>query len=232
MNNQLFLDLYKKLELFLDGKYHYAESPIKEYINHLERSMVSEDIEKASELDFLRILRNHLVHRNVSHFFEVTDDAIEFLKKEIDIFENPIEAKDVMIPIKKVYYVYLDDELNEVLHQIYVNSYDILPILDDQDKVIGVFSLDVILKDLHDNKDSESYKNSTLRRFSSLISLYEQTKERFDFVGLNDNLDEIMNRFNKKSDKKLKMIFVTKDGLKNQSLLGIITPHDVIYKKR
>lgn len=232
MNNQLFLDLYKKLELFLDGKYHYAESPIKEYINHLERSMVSEDIEKASELDFLRILRNHLVHRNVSHFFEVTDDAIEFLKKEIDIFENPIEAKDVMIPIKKVYYVYLDDELNEVLHQIYVNSYDILPILDDQDKVIGVFSLDVILKDLHDNKDSESYKNSTLRRFSSLISLYEQTKERFDFVGLNDNLDEIMNRFNKKSDKKLKMIFVTKDGLKNQPLLGIITPHDVIYKKR
>lgn len=230
-NNDLFLDLYRRLELFLDGKYHYAESPIKEYIHHLEKSMIGEDKIKASTLDFLRVIRNHLVHRNIDQYICVSDQAINFIKREIDIFENPIRAIHLMLPFKSVYSIHLNDQTNEVLKKIYKNSYDVVPILNDNNAVIGIFTLDVLLKDMYINKDNYDYKNSTIAHFEKLIKLDEQIKERYDFISSDEDLDEIMKMFNDKENKKLKMLFVTENGKKYEPLLGIITPHDIIYKK-
>ena len=230
-NNQTFLELYKKLEMYLDVRFHYAESPMKEYIHTLERSMMGSDTYKATVLDFLRQLRNNLVHRNVSNFVEVSDYCLEFLEKEIEIFENPLEAQDVMMPFDKVYSIKLESNTLEVLHQIYKNSYDIIPVLDDKDKVIGVFSLDVMLKDLYLNKPKKIERESTIDDFKDLIDIDDQIKERFDFVAFNEGIYDVMAKFNEKNSKKLKMLFVTQSGDSSTKLLGIITPHDIIHKK-
>ena len=230
-NNQTFLELYRRLEMYLDGKYHYAESPIKEYIHELERSMIGEDTYKANALDFLRILRNNLTHRDVSSFVEVTDGALNFLQREIDRFENPIEAEDVMLPFEKLFSIHLKDSTLRVLHEIYKNSYDIIPVLNDEQKVIGVFSLDVMLKDLYLNKPKKITSKSTIEDFKELLELDDQNKERFEFVSFNEDIFEVMARFNKKNSKKLKMLFVTQSGDENTKLLGIITPHDIIHRK-
>lgn len=227
-NNLLFLDLYKRLEMFLDGKYHYAESPIKEHIHHLERSMVKQDIEKAAIFDFLRTIRNHMVHRNISPYLTITDETIEFLRKEIKSFEDPISASDIMIPLKHVYYVYLTDNTIDVLDEIYKNSYDLLPVLNDKDQVIGIFSLEVLLKKIYQYRSDNLDRESTLEDFKDLIDLNDQIKERFEFVSDDTSLDELVSLFNKKEEKKLKMLFVTSYGNKKNPLLGIITPHDII----
>lgn len=229
--NDEFLRLYKQVEMYIDSKYPYTDSSIYEHIKKLEKSMAKKDIEKSAIYDALRNMRNQLSHRNVSDYIEVTQKSIDFLKREINEFINPLNASDIMLPIDKVYYVYLSDNTIDVLDEIYKHGYDVLPIVNDSDQVIGVFSLDVILKSIYSKKVGSISKESTLEDFKDSIGITDQLKERYDFVSSDATVDEIISIFNKKDSKKLKMLFVTKYGNSNNPILGIITPHDVINHK-
>ena len=229
--NEEFLKLYKQVEMYIDSKYPYTDSSIYEHIKKLEKSMVKKDIEKATIYDALRNMRNQLSHRNVGEFIEVTQKSIDFLKNEIKEIVNPLNATDIMLPIDKVYYVYLSDNTIDVLDEIYKHGYDVLPIVNDSDQVIGVFSLDVILKSIYSKKVGSISKESTLNDFKDLIGINDQLKERYDFVSDEATVEEIISIFNKKESKKLKMLFVTKYGNSKNPIIGIITPHDVINHK-
>ena len=229
--NEEFLKLYKQVEMYIDSKFPYTDSSIYEHIKYLEKSMVKKDIEKATIYDALRNMRNQLSHRNVGEFIEVTQKSIDFLKKEIKEFVNPLNATDIMLPIDKVYYVYLSDNTIDVLDEIYKHGYDVLPVVNELDQVIGIFSLDVILKSIYSKKVGTISKESTLNDFKDLIGINDQLKERYDFVSDDATVEEIISIFNKKESKKLKMLFVTKYGNSKNPIIGIITPHDVINHK-
>ena len=229
--NEEFLKLYRQVEMYIDSKYPYADSSIYEHIKKLEKSMVKKDIEKATIYDALRNMRNQLSHRNVGEFIEVTQKSIDFLKEEINEFVNPLNATDIMLPIDKVYYVYLSDNTIDVLDEIYNHGYDVLPVVNELDQVIGIFSLDVILKSIYSKKVGAISKESTLNDFKDLIGINDQLKERYDFVSDDATVEEIISIFNKKESKKLKMLFVTKYGNSKNPIIGIITPHDVINHK-
>lgn len=229
--NEEFLKLYKQVEMYIDSKYPYADSSVYEHIKNLEKSMVKKDIEKATIYDALRNMRNQLSHRNVGEFIEVTQKSIDFLKNEIKEFVNPLNATDIMLPIDKVYYVYLSDNTIDVLDEIYNHGYDVLPVVNELDQVIGIFSLDVILKSIYSKKIGSISKESTLNDFKDLIGINDQLKERYDFVSDEATVEEIISTFNKKESKKLKMLFVTKYGNSKNPIIGIITPHDVINHK-
>ena len=229
--NEEFLKLYKQVEMYIDSKYPYTDSSIYEHIKKLEKSMVKKDIEKATIYDALRNMRNQLSHRNVGEFIEVTQKSIDFLKNEIKEFVNPLNATDIMLPIDKVYFVYLSDNTIDVLDEIYNHGYDVLPVVNELDQVIGIFSLDVILKSIYSKKIGSISKESTLNDFKDLIGINDQLKERYDFVSDEATVEEIISTFNKKEPKKLKMLFVTKYGNSKNPIIGIITPHDVINHK-
>lgn len=229
--NEEFLKLYRQVEMYIDGKYPYTDSSVYEHIKKLEKSMVKKDIEKAAIYDALRSMRNQLSHRNVGEYIEVTQKSIDFLKSEIDEFINPKSAKDIMLPIDKVYYVYLSDNTIDVLDEIYKNGYDVLPVVNELDQVIGIFSLDVILKSIYSKKVGSISKESTLEEFKELIGIDDQIKERYAFVSNEASIEEIISIFNERKPKKLKMLFVTEYGNSKNPIIGIITPHDVINHK-
>ena len=56
------------------------------------------------------------------------------------------------------------------------------------------------------------------------------SSEYFDFIKRNEELASAQNLFNKsiKKDKKLVMLFVTENGKKNEKILGILTPWDLL----
>lgn len=231
-NNEEFLNLYRRLEMYLNGKYHYADSPIKEHINRLSKSMIRSEVDRADVLDFLRNLRNYLVHRNVDAYVEVSTKALEFLKREIEAFESPVRASDVMLKEEKVYDVRLNDPTLEVLDAVYRNAYDVVPVVDEEKRVIGVFSLEVILKSIYRKKMGKIEKDSVLSDYREFIGIDDQIKERYEFVDPDEGIESIIRRFSGTGDKKkLKMLFVTESGTKSAPLKGIITPHDVIHYK-
>lgn len=230
--NEEFLNLYRRLEMYLNGKYHYADSPIKEHINRLSKSMIRSEVDRADVLDFLRNLRNYLVHRNVDAYVEVSTKALEFLKREIEAFESPVRASDVMLKEEKVYDVRLNDPTLEVLDAVYRNAYDVVPVVDEEKRVIGVFSLEVILKSIYRKKMGKIEKDSVLSDYREFIGIDDQIKERYEFVDPDEGIESIIRRFSGTGDKKkLKMLFVTESGTKSAPLKGIITPHDVIHYK-
>lgn len=231
-NNEEFLNLYRRLEMYLNGKYHYADSPIKEHINRLSKLMIRSEVDRADVLDFLRNLRNYLVHRNVDAYVEVSTKALEFLKREIEAFEFPVRASDVMLKEEKVYDVRLNDPTLEVLDAVYRNAYDVVPVVDEEKRVIGVFSLEVILKSIYRKKMGKIEKDSVLSDYREFIGIDDQIKERYEFVDPDEGIESIIRRFSGTGDKKkLKMLFVTESGTKSAPLKGIITPHDVIHYK-
>lgn len=230
--NQKFLELYKRLETLLDMRYPYADTSVKEYYHALERSMVKDAKERAVCIDMCRTLRNNLSHRNVGHLFNVTDATIAFLENEIDILENPYTAKDVMTPREKIFSVTLNSNTIKVLDEIYKNSYDYVPVLDDKEKVIGVFSLNCLLAKVHNYQENKIEKDSTIFDYYQYIGLDDQIKERFAFVSVDDDVDKIVEVFNNKKDKKVVLLFVTNHGTNKEKIRGIITPHDIIYKAK
>lgn len=230
-NNQEFLNLYKKLETYLDSKYPYSDSSIKEYIHHLEKSMIKSDQDKAAVIDFLRNLRNHFVHRDVISYVTVNNKTLDFLRKEIDLFEKPILASSIMTKIKDVYFVNKNTRMIDIFDKIYHYSYDYIPILDEKGCVKGIFSLDIILKSIYSKKMEKITEETLLSEYMDFTSIYEQNNVRFLYISKDTPREEIVELFSKKDDKKLMMIFVTSNGLKNSPLIGIITPHDVINSK-
>jgi predicted transcriptional regulator len=232
-NNQIFLNLYKELESYLARTYPYAESPIKEHYHFLEKSPLDGARERADTLDILRILRNNLAHRNVDNLFEVSEDSIEFLRKEIAIVKDPLQASDIMIPLNGLYYAKFDTPLVEVIKTMYEKSYSHVPILDDENCVAGIFSNNALLTLAYKKGEIELRKEEKIKDYKFLIDLNFQKGEKFIFERLKTPIDEITNLLaNKKSKDKIYMIFVTQSGLKNEPLLGIITPWDIINKKR
>lgn len=230
--NQKFLELYKRLETLLDMRYPYADTSVKEYYHSLEKSMVKDAKERAVAIDMCRTLRNNLSHRNVGHLFNVTEDTIAFLEKEIDILENPFCAKDIMTPRERIFSVTLNSNTIQVLDEIYKNSYDYVPVLDEKEKVIGVFSLNCLLAKIHKNHETRIENLSTIYDYYQYIGLDEQVKEKFAFVSIDDDIETIVDVFNNKKDKKVVLLFVTNHGTNNEKIRGIITPHDVINKAR
>ena len=194
--------------------------------------MIRSEVDRADVLDFLRNLRNYLVHRNVDAYVEVSTKALEFLKREIEAFESPVRASDVMLKEEKVYDVRLNDPTLEVLDAVYRNAYDVVPVVDEEKRVIGVFSLEVILKSIYRKKMGKIEKDSVLSDYREFIGIDDQIKERYEFVDPDEGIESIIRRFSGTGDKKkLKMLFVTESGTKSAPLKGIITPHDVIHYK-
>jgi CBS domain-containing protein len=231
-NNQQFLNLYKELESYLSRKYPWAESPIKEHYHVLDKSPVEGDKDRGDTLDILRILRNNLAHRNVDNLFEVSQDALDFLKKEIMIVKDPWEARDIMTPISTLYFARKKTPVVNIIKKMYDDNYSHVPILNEENHVIGIFSESALLTLAYKKGEIELRKDELIEDYNDLIDLNFQKGEKFIFVNPLTPVEELISTLSKKSKDEITVIFVTQKGLKNEPLLGVITPWDILNKKK
>lgn len=231
-NNQRFLDLYKELESYLSRKYPWAESPIKEHYHVLDKSPVEGDKDRGDTLDILRILRNNLAHRNVDNLFEVSQEAIDFLKKEISIVKDPWEARDIMTNITSLYFARKKTPVVDIIKRMYDDNISHVPLLDEENHVIGIFSESALLTLVYKNGEIELKKDDIVANYKDLTDLNFQKGEKFIFVNPLTPVDDLIATLSKKAKDEITVIFVTQHGLKNEPLLGLITPWDILNKKK
>ena len=60
--------------------------------------------------------------------------------------------------------------------------------------------------------------------------IHNHSCEYFDFISINEKLFDAKEYFNHsiKNDKRLALLFVTKNGKDNQEILGLLTPWDLL----
>ena len=232
-----FLALYNELDDILREKYHErdrSKSVIVRAVNDLNRTGNSEYIQLAKSLNMIRVLRNNLIHEldmNSLNLIEITSETLEEMEKYIVTLRNPKTAKTICTPLKDIYSIKFDDtsSLESIIRVMREKGFSQVPILNHQNLVKGVFSPNVIF-DYVSKVDGVDLEKLTINDLKDCYPLDKHFSESYDFVKEDMIEEEIDDLFADayQENKKLVMVFVTKNGKNNEPIVGIIVIKDLI----
>lgn len=229
MNNaDIFLQKYKELESMI--KKYYRLQP-----NDPAAHYLSERTEFAycrEELNYCREVRNLLAHREkIDNEFPVlpSDEMIVFLEKTIEKLRNRKRCSRIMTPRSKIHCATLQDAINPAVYKMRRQGYTHLPILENN-TVVGVFSQSSYFNYSADHVSSSIPKNLRFSDFSEYLALNRAGNEIFLFSSKNKFADELKDDFELefRRGRRIVMVFVTENGLREENLLGLITPWDLL----
>lgn len=234
-NNDEFIRKYNELDCLIGEKFNREsdDSSIYFLINKYRRSRIEKERVYSTKLDSIRKIRNLMVHESgiIDELFTVSDDVINFLDELIDYLRNPVRAKDVMTPLSKLIYGKKEDYLYYLIEKIVKDGISNIPILDEENKVIGVFNSDVLL---NLSLDKVKVNNETkILDIMNYVKLNNQLNLRFIFVTGEYEIDVLNDYFafsKEQYKKRLPIIFVSVSGKETSQLLGIVSPIDLIRK--
>jgi len=227
-----FIDLFRQLEATLREYCLTADGP-REF-NGMLSSAAKHDpfIQKRfSELDLCRQLRNIL-----SHFPSVEgrrplvpDKALlEVLRETIDHLQNPIRARNAAIPRDRLYTVNVDSPLRQTLEKMRRYGYSHIPVMQGK-HVLGVFSVGTVFTAISRGNMPRD-PQAVIGDLMEDIGLDAHENEQFAFVAADDPLTQVKELFHKpkNSRRKVAVAFVTENGNRDEALLGMLTPWDVL----
>ena len=188
----------------------------------------------SSEIDLLSKIRNLIAHNNkTSESIEVKQELVIIGKEVLNILNNPIIANNLGTKIEELYFVTLNTKVNYVIEYMRKKRFSFVPILDQNNKLIGVFSSDVLLNILSKKIYLFDNKELLFKNIIEFVDINNHTNEKFSIISNDTTLLQITKMFNNSynSDKQLGAIFVTKNGAQNESIFSMITPWDIIRNK-
>ncbi|MGO4888550.1 CBS domain-containing protein [Anaerobacillus sp. MEB173] len=215
-----------KKELLLDR--HYS------FIKLVDLSKKRNPLVMKYELDLKKFaeLRNAIVHEQTEIEFIIAEPHIQIVE-EIEKIKEELTKPELVIPRfkRKVIYFQLEDRLTTVLKAIKEHAFTQYPIYKDG-KFFGLITENGIVRWLSNkvDKDQITLNSKTLDQ----VMLYERHAQNVIFIHKETTLYEAQDLFVKQLDKKftrLDALLITETGDKNEPLLGIITPYDVIKFK-
>lgn len=187
-----FLNQYKELEQAV-RKIYGENYTVWDYENN------QIDIEDKPLLTQCRSLRNFIVHNpNKNYYLIPTEDATLFLKELTDkILLSVLSCKDKMLRLRKFYTE--KDKIYDVACACKSNNSYMVPIIDDNKIVLGIFNTNVLL-------------NTVINDIS--------VKKAIKYITLDKNFITVKPTLPYEECPNL--AYVTEDGTKNTKLLGVI----------
>lgn len=187
-----FLNQYKELEQAV-RKIYGENYTVWDYENN------QIDIEDKPLLTQCRSLRNFIVHNpNKNYYLIPTEDATLFLKELSDkILSSVLSCKDKMLRLRKFYIE--KDKIYDVACACKSNNSYMVPIVDDNKIILGIFNTNVLL-------------NTVINEIS--------VKKTIKYVTLDKNFITVKPTLPYEECPNL--AYVTEDGTKNTKLLGVI----------
>lgn len=226
--NTRFFTLYRELEnLLTGGRYTDMLEAFQALARQDQRLM-----EYVDELYNFRTLRNIEAHRSdTQDYYQVTEFSIQTLTRIIELVRNPLTAQRLGVPLSKLITADVHTPIRDVIEWMHSRPYSNIPILDDRKRVIGVFSDDVLLQYLyHQHQQKLPPVINTIADLASFWPVDAHIKETYIFVSRTTSLNELLDVFQQpyRDKKRIAAVFVTQNGLSTESLLGMITPWDVL----
>jgi len=226
-----FLDLYRALELEVSSRYDLPsdQRTIQSLLSKREFSRYRNVIE------YCRDIRNLLSHNpKIENEYAVEPSAaiVEALRrvlKRVQLHETNLMCST---RIEDALTASMDDFVLPVMEEMHRRGFSHVPIL-KKGRVEGVFSEATIFSCvLDDAVDSISEKT----RFNDLFSylpISSRKKPRFGFVARNAPVLESERLLRDLFDagKRIDMLFVTENGKETESVLGLLTPWDILGRE-
>jgi len=217
--NNKFIDKFKKAEAFIKGRYdaEWLSDDIFEKNTILKKNAV--------QWKQARDFRNLISHCNAGTYIKITEQGYEKFCKMADKFLNPKNAYDICV--KNVYKAQNNDIFINVLNEMIAKNYSNVPIINEKEKVIGVFSSYTLALYINQNNKELIIEPSKLHmaEFEKYYSLTKNPDIKIDFVSRKTELADICQKF---ETDKCQVLLVNETGKQNEKLLGIITVEDLI----
>lgn len=153
------------------------------------------------------------------------------LRKIIYRIENPPKVSSIAIPYNKIYKKNLTDNVKDTIKVMKEKTYTHIPIYDN-DIFIGVFSETTLFDCLYKEEIVEISNTTTFKDLLNYIT-FDNTSELIKFKSENTTITELKKEYKEefKRNDKLSCIFITKNGNKNEKLLGMITAWDILGRE-
>ncbi len=226
-NAEIFLECYRELEYAIRNKYNLDNWDSA--INYLTAKREFRSL--TDELKYCREVRNLLAHKpKVDDQFcvEPSDRMIQLLKTVTGRIEMPPVIMDIAVPVEKILYKSLEDNVIQTLREMNEHSFGNVPILKDG-VVKGVLSEKSIVQYIVMEKGFSIPETLTLGDIRSYLTRESHRKERYAFVSKNTLISDVANLFHKALDQgaRIGMVFITGKGGEEEKLLGIVTAWDL-----
>lgn len=225
-----FLQLYKELE-FEGRRIYFPDAKENETI--IGRLFTVPQLKKYKEdLDYCRIVRNFLTHNpKVGGVYPIIPsiEMINLLKRCLNIIVNPPKAIDFAIPIERIYTAALDSKLSEVIRVMNSFTYTHIPIMENG-KLVGIFSENTVFTYMCYENSININENTCISQFEKYLPLDEHLNEYFMFLPETAFLYEVQELFKYTPVRKklLTVIYITKTGKRDEPLIGMVTPWDLL----
>lgn len=226
-NATRFLQAYNNLDYSLRTQYNFKRSMA--FSDVVRRSVVLNSVVRKYEdllVDYGR-LRNAIIHsgNETEVIAEPHLNVVEKMEKIAALVSAPPRCLDTICK-KDVLCINANDSLEKTITTISKSGYSNLPIYEN-DELIGVANgqklIDNLGKVMGNNYSVDEYvKNTTIKEAISInIGDLYYTIENKDLT-----LEKALNLFYK--NRKLLVILLTKNGLKTEKPLGIVSVADIM----
>ena len=229
MRSDEFIDLYKQLEDALEEKFSGAKrrysSVIFEYINHYESAPVRESLNLCREI---RNLRMHNANLGGVSIVEPSEPVVEALRAALDYVRRPPLALDYATTGQRIVCASLSDRLLKLMATMEKSGFSHIPIVDGK-AFIGVFSVSTIFSCVLQEPELHITPETTVQELGEMLPV-DRHIENYAFVDRKATLLETRRMFEKirGKNKRLSVIFITETGSREEPLLGMLTPYDVM----
>lgn len=219
---------------------------IKAEVNRRAGDLSSFDfeVEKASRRDgfvrknrqllvYVRDIRNalqHPKHRSNGAAIQVTESFLAEVQALLRHLENPPNANSVGVPRCRIMIANLSDKLGDLADQMRQKGYSHLPILDEQDAVVGVFNEAAVFDHLWAEPETIIAKDMQVADIFPHCRLDAGHTETFRFVKPRTPMEQLMEMFVavQSPSSRVGAAFVTASGKPTEPLQRMITPWDVL----
>ena len=158
----------------------------------------------------------------------INDDAVVFLSKVTKTVLSLPKVGNVCKQRKKIFSCGLDTLICDVVAGMVKNVFSHVPVLDEHDKVIGVFSESTMLE-MH--KSGWTHKNTAkVKSISDLLPIAQHKADEFLFVAKDAPVSQLrrLTAESLERGKRIGMFLVTETGCEDEPLFGILTVWDLV----
>ncbi len=224
-----FIALCKELESSVKARYGGTSHGESAYVF---LSKKAEFKPYTKELDLIREVRNLIQHKDVEvkgkEAIYVDEVLMDALREIIQLVKHPETVGNICT--RDLETASLDTPVKDVMRRMLDTSYSHIPVLDDQGRLIGIFSENTIFTRVAKEGMEALSEQDCVRDYGAYLDIRDHVRDSFEFIAETVETEEAIERFKKrdKQGRRLAMLVVTKHGDPAEPVLGVLTPYDVL----
>ncbi len=224
-----FIALCKELEAAVKARYGSTSHGESAYVFLSRRA---EFKPYAKELDLIREVRNLIQHKDVEvkgkEAIYVDEVLMDALREIISLVKHPETVGDICT--RDLVTATLETPVREVLASMLDTSFSHIPVLDDQGKLLGIFSENTIFTRVAKEGMSALTEQDCVGDFQAYLDIRDHVRDSFRFIAEDVETEKAVDYFKgrDKQGRRLAMLVVTKHGDPKEKVTGVLTPYDVL----